>query len=51
LGTLADQAALEFGERAKHMKNQSPLRSRRVESFGQAAKPDTPYPQGFDSLD
>ena len=33
------------------MKNQPPLRRRRIEGFGQAAKPDTPYPQGFDGFD
>jgi hypothetical protein len=38
LGALSDQAALEFRQRAKHVKNQPPLRSRRVESFGPAAK-------------
>jgi hypothetical protein len=31
---------------AKDVKDQPPLRGRRVEGFGQAAKPDTPYPQG-----
>ena len=31
LGALADQAALEFRQRAKHVKNQPPLRGRRVE--------------------
>src|SRR5689334_20347535 len=50
LGALSDQAALEFRQRAKHVKNQPPLRSRRVESFGQAAKPDTAYPQVFDGF-
>jgi len=44
LGALPDQAALEFRKRAKHVKNQPPLRGRRVECFGQAAKPDTPAP-------
>jgi hypothetical protein len=33
--------ALELRQRANHMKNQPPLRGRRVEGFGQAAKPDT----------
>jgi len=42
LGALADQAALEFCQRAEHMKDKPPLRGRRVERFGQAAKPDTP---------
>jgi len=51
LGALADQAALEFRQRTKHMKNQPPLCGRRVEGFGQAAKPDTPDPQGFDGFD
>ncbi len=51
LGALADQAALEFRKRAKHVKNQTPLRGRRVEGFGQTAKPDAPYPQGFDGFD
>jgi hypothetical protein len=51
LGALPDQAALEFRQRAKHMRDQPPLRSRRVERFGQAAKPDAPEPQGLDGLD
>jgi hypothetical protein len=38
LGALADQTALEFRQRTKHVKNQPPLRGRRVEGFGQAAK-------------
>src|SRR5271169_3550339 len=50
LGTLANQAALEFRQRAEHVKNQPPLRRRRVEGFGQAAKPDTPYPQVLDGF-
>jgi hypothetical protein len=33
------------------MRNQPSLRGRRVEGFSQAAKPDTPYPQGFDGFD
>jgi hypothetical protein len=41
LGALADQTALEFRQCAEHVKNQPPLRGRRVERFGQAAKPDT----------
>ena len=41
LGALPDQATLEFRQCPKHVKNQPPLCSRRVESFGQAAKPDT----------
>ena len=45
LGALADQAALEFRQRTKHMKNQPPSGSRRVEGFGQTAKPDAPHPQ------
>src|SRR5215217_4813711 len=43
-GTLPDQAALEFRQRTEHVKNQPPLRGRRVESFGQAAKPDSSEP-------
>ena len=43
LGALPDQAALEFRERSKHVKDQPPLRRRRVEGFGQAAKPDAAY--------
>ena len=38
LSTLPDQAALEFRQRAEHVKNQPSLRGRRIESFGQAAK-------------
>jgi hypothetical protein len=33
------------------VENQSPLCGRRVEGFGQAAKPNTPHPQGFDGFD
>ena len=33
------------------MKNEPHLRGRRAEGFGQAAKPDTPHPQGFDGFD
>ena len=44
LGALPDETALKFREHAKHVKNQPPLRSRRVESFGKAAKPDAPHP-------
>jgi hypothetical protein len=51
LGALADQAPLKLRQRAKHVKNQPPLRGRRVEGFGLAAKPDTSYPQGFDGFD
>ena len=40
-GALPDQTALEFRQRPEHVKNQPPLRSRGVEGFGQAAKPDT----------
>ena len=41
LGAFPDQTALEFRQRAKHVKNQPTLRGRRVKCFGQAAKPDT----------
>jgi hypothetical protein len=51
LGPLPDQAALEFCQRAKHVKNQPSLRGRRVEGFGQAAKRDAAYPQVFDGFD
>src|SRR4051794_32327259 len=44
LSTLPDQAALEFRQRAKHVKNQPPLRGRGVEGFGQATKPDSSQP-------
>ena len=47
-GALADQTALEFRQRAKHVKNQPPLRSRRVERLGQAAEAGAPYAQIFD---
>ena len=40
LGALSDQAALEFRQRAEHMKDQTALCGRGVEGFGQAAKPD-----------
>jgi hypothetical protein len=51
LGALPDQAALEFRQRAEHVKDQSPLRDRRIEGFRQAAKPDTPDAQSFDCFD
>ncbi len=51
LGTLPDQAALELRQRAEHMKNQPPLRGRRVEGFGQAAKADALQPQFLDGFD
>lgn len=51
LGALSDQAALEFRQCAKHVKNEPPLRRRRVEGFGQAAKSDAARPQGFDGFD
>src|SRR5215213_10892324 len=38
LGALANQAALEFRQSAKHVKDQPPLRRGRVKGFGQAAK-------------
>src|SRR3954447_2151086 len=41
LGALPDQTALEFRQRAEHVKNQPTLRSRRVERLSQAAKPNT----------
>ena len=50
LGALPDQAALELRQCAKHVKNEPTLRGRRVEGFGQAAKPDAPHPQVFDGL-
>lgn len=53
LGALSDQAALEFRQCAEHVKDEPPLRGRRVESFGQAAKPDisqTQFLDGFDQL-
>jgi hypothetical protein len=37
LGALADQAALEFHERAEHVKNKPTLRGRRVEDFARCA--------------
>ena len=51
LGALPDQAGLEFRQRAEHVKNKPPLRGRRVEDFGQAAKPDTLTRRVFDSFD
>ena len=32
------------------MKNEPPLRGRRVEGFGQAPKSDASHPQGFDGF-
>src|SRR5215471_17970497 len=40
LGAFPDQTAVEFRKCAKHVKNQPTLRGRRVERFGQTAKPD-----------
>ena len=51
LGALSDQAALEFRQCAEHVKNEPPLRGRRVEGFGQAAKPDISQPQFLDCFD
>jgi hypothetical protein len=51
LGALPDQTALEFRQRAKHVKDQPPLRGRRVEGFGQAAEPDASQPKGLDGFD
>ena len=51
LGALSDQAALEFRQCAEHVKNEPPLRGRRVESFGQATKPDISQPQFLDGFD
>ena len=51
MGALADQAALEFRQRTKHVKDKPPLRGRRVEGLGQAAEPDTPQPQSFNGFD
>jgi hypothetical protein len=45
LSALPDQAALEFRQRAKDVKNQPRLRGRRVEGFSPAAKPDAPHPK------
>ena len=51
LGAFPDQTALEFRKRAKHVKNQPTLSGRRVERFGQTAKPNAPHPQVFDGFD
>jgi len=51
LSALPDQTPLEFRERAKHVKDQPPLCGRRVEGFGQAAKPDASNPKIFDGFD
>jgi hypothetical protein len=45
LCALADQTTLELRESAKHVKDQPPLCRRRVEGFGQAAKPDASHPK------
>ena len=39
LGALPDEAALEFRQRAEHVKDKPTLRGRRVEGFGQAVFP------------
>jgi len=51
VGALSDEAALEFRQCAKHVKHQPPLWGRRVEGFGQAAKPDISHPQVLDGFD
>jgi hypothetical protein len=51
LGALPDQAALKFSQCTKHVKDKTTLRGRRIEGFGQAAKPDTSHPQVFDGFD
>ena len=51
LGSLSDQTALEFRQRAKHVENQPSLCGRGVEGFGQTAKPDAPHPEVFDGFD
>jgi DNA invertase Pin-like site-specific DNA recombinase len=38
----------EFRQRAEHVEDKPPLRGRRVEGFGQAAKADTSHPQFLD---
>jgi hypothetical protein len=40
-----DQTALEFRQRTEYVKNEPPLRGRRVERFRQAAKPDASHPK------
>ena len=53
LRALSNEAALEFRQRAKHVKNKSALSGRRVDGFRQAAKTDTlllRLPDGFDQL-
>jgi hypothetical protein len=51
LGALPDQTALEFRQRAEHVKDKPTLRGRRVEGFGQAAKADTSQSQFLDGFD
>jgi len=51
LGPLTDQTALEFRECAEHVKNEPPLRGRRIEGFRQTAKPDASHPQVLDGFD
>ena len=51
LDAFPKQAALEFRQGAKHMKNSPTLRGRRVEGFGQAAKTDAFHPQALDGFD
>ena len=51
LGTFASEAALELGERSKHMKHEPTLRRRRVDGFREAAKADVPKTQGLDGFD
>ena len=51
LGALPDQAALELRQCAKHVKDQPPLCGSRIESFGQAAKPDASHSQVLDGFD
>jgi hypothetical protein len=51
LGAIPDQAALKFRQRAKHVKNEPPLRGRCVEGLSQAAKLDASHPKIFDRFD
>jgi len=50
LGAFADQASLELGEGAEHVKNEPSLRRRRIERFRQAPKADFSQPERFERL-
>lgn len=51
VGALADQIALELGQRAEDVEHQHPARSCGIDVFGELAEPDTPRRQLADFFD